>query len=116
MDLFGLKEHERQHQEGEKYIRQLYEQVAQLTIDLGETRVELRELQLEVEGKVSADEIDPSLVGLNEGIKRARVRLNEAQESAEESWNELSEGLGEALDDLREQWEDSSKNEGDSKD
>ncbi|MGB6424326.1 MAG: hypothetical protein WBF18_03540 [Solirubrobacterales bacterium] len=104
MDLFGLKDHEQQHEDLERHVRRLVEEVAQLTIDLGETRMQLRKLGLEVEGKVSVDEIDPALVGLNEGIKRAREQLGETQEAAEESWDQLSNELDTAVNDLREQF------------
>jgi chromosome segregation ATPase len=104
MDLFGLKDHEQQHKDLESHVRRLVEQVAQLTIDLGETRMQLRKLALEVEGKVSADEIDPALVGLNEGIKQARKQLEETQEAAEDSWDQLSDELDDAVDQLRGQF------------
>ncbi len=104
MDLFGLKDHAQQHEDLERHVRRLVEEVAQLTIDLGETRMQLRKLGLEVEGKVSVDEIDPALVGLNEGIKRAREQLGETQEAAEESWDQLSNELDTAVNDLREQF------------
>ena len=104
MDLFGLKEHEQQHKDLEKHVRRLVEQVAQLTIDLGETRMELRKLAIEVEGKVSTDDIDPALVGLNDGIKRAREQLSEAQEANEETWDQLSDDLEDAVEVLRQRF------------
>ena len=104
MDLFGLKDHEAQHKDLERHVRRLVEQVAQLTIDLGETRMQLRKLALEVEGKVSVDEIDPALVALNEGIKQAREQLGETQGAAEEAWDELSNELDDAVNELRRQF------------
>ena len=104
MDLFGMKEHEQQHKDLEKHVRRLVEQVAQLTIDLGETRMQLRELAIEVEGKVSTDEIDPALVGLNEGIKGAREQLSETQEANEETWDKLSDDLDDAVEVLRQRF------------
>ncbi len=38
VDLFGLKEHEARHDEAERQLRRLIEQLAQLGIDLGVTR------------------------------------------------------------------------------
>lgn len=104
MDLFGMKEHEQQHKDLEKHVRRLVEQVAQLTIDLGETRMQLRELAIEVEGKVSTDEIDPALVGLNEGIRQAREQLSETQEANEQTWDKLSDDLDDAVEVLRERF------------
>ena len=106
MDLFGLKEHEQRHEQVERHLRRLIEQVAQLTIDLGETRMQLRELALEVQGKVSADEVDPALVALNEGIQRAREQLGESQEAAEDAWDGLSDELDDAVRDLRARFAD----------
>lgn len=104
MDLFGLKEHDQRHEETERHLRRLIEQVAQLTIDLGQTRVELRKLKLELDEKVSADEVDPVIVGINEGLKRAREQLAETQDAAEEAWDELNEDLDETIEELRRSW------------
>ena len=75
MDLFGIKEHDQRHDEVERQLRRLIEQVAQLSIDLGVTRTELRRLALTVEGKVSEADVDPALIALDAGIKDARVKL-----------------------------------------
>ena len=54
--------------------------------------------------KVSADEIDPAIAGLNEGLRRAREQLAQTQAAAEESWDEFSGDLDETIEDLREIW------------
>lgn len=104
MDLFGRKEHDQQHAEIERRLRRLIEEVAQLTIDLGQTRMELRKLGLEVEQKVSADEVDPAISALNEGLKRAREQLTETQDAAEDAWDELNRDLSEAIEEMRRSW------------
>lgn len=101
MDLFGIKEHDERHDEVERHLRRLIEQVAQLSIDLGVTRTELRRLALTVEGKVSEADVDPALIDLNAGIKAARVKLAEAQGAAEENWAVVNEELTASLNDLR---------------
>ncbi len=101
MDLFGLQEHDDRHDEVERQLRRLVEQVAQLSIDLGVTRMQLRALSLEVAGKANEADIDPALLALNEGIKQARVKLDAAAVAADESWNELSDELSAAVADLR---------------
>ncbi len=101
MDLFGMKEHDERHDEVERHLRRLIEQVAQLSIDLGVTRTELRRLSLTVEGKVSEADVDPALLGLDAGIKDARVKLAEAQNAAEENWATVSDELATSLDTLR---------------
>ena len=107
MDLFGIKEHDERHDEVERQLRRLIEQVAQLSIDLGVTRTELRRLSMTVEGKVSDADVDPAIVALNEGIKEARVKLAAAQDAAEENWAAVNDELSEAIDALREEVADS---------
>ena len=98
MDLFGIKEHDAKHDEMERQLRRLIEQVAQLSINLGVTRTELRKLGLVVEGKVTEADIDPAFIAANEGIKAARVKLAEAQEAAEENWAKVNEELANSLE------------------
>jgi hypothetical protein len=75
MDLFGMREHDARHDEGERQLRRLIEQVAQLSIDLGVTRTDIRRLSLVVEGKVDDADVDEAIVALNERVKQARVKL-----------------------------------------
>lgn len=109
MDLFGIKEHDERHDEVERQLRRLIEQVAQLSIDLGVTRTELRRISLTVEGKVSEAGLDPAVVALNKGIKEARVKLAVTQEAAEENWGAVSDELVASLDALRTSLEDSER-------
>ncbi|NIR15616.1 MAG: hypothetical protein GWN86_17495 [Desulfobacterales bacterium] len=112
MDLFGIKEHDERHDEVERQLRRLIEQVAQLSIDLSMTRAELRALSNVVEGKVSAAEVDPAFVGLNEGIKDARVKLEETQQAADEEWGRINDELSASVEELRSQLETSEIEEG----
>ncbi len=107
MDLFGIKEHDERHDEVERQLRRLIEQVAQLSIDLGVTRTELRRLSLTVEGKVTEADVDPGIVALNEGIKQARAKLAATQQAREENWAAVNDELSEAIDTLREELADS---------
>ncbi|MCZ6460616.1 MAG: hypothetical protein O6705_00075 [Actinobacteria bacterium] len=107
MDLFGMKEHDERHDEVERQLRRLIEQVAQLSIDLGVTRTELRRLSLTVEGKVEDADVDPVIIELNDGIKDARVKLVAAQDAAEENWAAVNDELGDAVDALRKSMADS---------
>lgn len=101
MDLFGIKEHDARHDEVERQLRRLIEQVAQLSIDLSVTRTDLRRLGLVVEGKVSEADLDPSFAAVNEGIKEARVKLAEAEAAAEENWSTINDELSGAMDTMR---------------
>jgi ABC-type transporter Mla subunit MlaD len=101
MDLFGMKEHDKRHDEVERRLRRLIEQVAQLSIDLGVTRSDLRRLGLTVEGKVTEADLDPIIVDLNDGVRDARIKLAAAQDAAEENWAAVNDELGDAVDGLR---------------
>jgi len=103
MDLFGIKEHDERHDETERNLRRLVEQVAQLSIDLGVTRTQLRGLSLSVEGKVSEDDVDPALAALNDGIETARDKLAAAEEAAKENWAAANDELSGALASMREE-------------
>ena len=111
MDLFGIKEHDERHDEAERQLRRLIEQVAQLSIDLSMTRAELRALTNVVEGKVSTAELDPACIGLTEGVKEARVKLQEAQDAADEEWGRINDELTASVDALRSQLEDGESSE-----
>lgn len=102
-----MKEHDERHDEVERQLRRLIEQVAQLSIDLGVTRTELRRLSLTVEGKVEDADVDPVIIELNDGIKDARVKLVAAQDAAEENWAAVNDELGDAVDALRKSMVDS---------
>ena len=103
MDLFGIKEHEAKHDAMEQQLRRLVEQVAQLSIDLGFTRAQVRGLSLRVQGKVDAADVDPAVAALNEGIKEARVKLAAAKDAAEADWAALNDEVSKAVDKLREE-------------
>ena len=107
MDLFGIKEHDERHDEAERQLRRLIEQVAQLSIDLSMTRAELRALSNVVEGKVSTAELDPAFIGLNEGVKAARIKLKEAQDAADEEWGRINDELAASVEELRSELEGS---------
>jgi len=102
MDLFGIKGHDERHDEEDRLLRRLVEQVAQLSIDLGVTRTELRRLSLTVDGSVAEADVDPGIVALNEGVKEARIKLAEAQVAADENWAAVSDELSDAISSLRE--------------
>ena len=101
MDLFGIKEHDQRHDEVERQLRRLIEQVAQLGIDLSVTRTELRKLDLTVAGKVSEADLDPSFAEINSGVIEARKKLAAAQAAAEENWSTVNDELSNAMDILR---------------
>ena len=106
MDLFGIKAHEEEHRNTHLAVRRLVEQVSQLTINLGQTRMELRKLTLQVQGKVDIADVDPAIVGINLALADARVKLGEVAAAAEENWNTLSDELEVAIQELNEKSSD----------
>ena len=112
MDLFGIKAHEEEHRDAHLAIRRLVEQVSQLSIDLGQTRMEVRKLSLKIDGKIDADDVDPAMVGVNQAIADARVKLQEVAVAAEENWNTLSEQLEDAVDDVNDKASSLSEEDG----
>ena len=92
MDLFGGKEHDARHDETERQLRALAEQMAQLTIELGEARADIRRLQDDVEG---AGELDVD-------IADAKAKLGAATSATEEAWSELYPQLMRSLAKVRE--------------
>lgn len=102
MGLFGNdKEQDARLQALENHIRELTETVIQGGLDLVALRVAQINLQAQVEGKVSADEVDPAISALNEQLGVARDELSKAAAAAEDSWSTLRAGATEALDALR---------------
>ncbi len=101
VDLFGIREHEQQHEEFSRHIRTLYEEMARITIDIGALRADLTRVARDLEGKVSADEVDPALTGLDAGLSEARTGLAEAQASSEAAWTEAYGQLERSIADVR---------------
>lgn len=106
-DIFGVKAHEQQHQNAERVLRRLVEQVSQLSIDLGQTRMELRQQAMALQAldaaKIDSASLDPAWAQMDEAIKKARVWLAEAEQSLDDQWNETSARLQEAVDEMAEQ-------------
>ena len=103
-DIFGVKAHEEWHHNAERVLRRLVEQVSQLSIDLGQTRLELRRQALALESldaaKVSSASLDPAWAQMDDAIKKARSWLAETQQSLDDQWDETSVHLQEAVDEL----------------
>ncbi len=91
MDLFGSKEHDARHDDTERQLRVLAEQIAQLTIELGEARADIRRLQDDVAG---AGELDVD-------IADAKAKLSAATSATEEAWTELYPQLVQSLAKVR---------------
>ena len=98
MDLFGSREHDARHDEAERQLRELFEQVAQLTIELGEARSDITRLQAQLDSKVDAPDPD----ALDQDLADARAKLGAAKTASAEAWNEVYPQLATSLGKVRE--------------
>jgi len=102
MGLFGDdKRQDEQIAALEEHIRILTETVQANQVDLIEGRIALLALQAQINEKVSAADVDPTIVQLNEELTTARDQLDEATAAASESWATLQQGVRDAFETLR---------------
>lgn len=102
MGLFGDdKRQDEQIAALEEHIRILTETVQANQVDLIEGRIALLALQAQINEKVSAADVDPTIVQLNEELTTARDQLDEATAAASESWATLQQGVHDAFETLR---------------
>jgi hypothetical protein len=84
----------------EKHIRELTQTVHANQADLAETRIAILGLQAKVDEKISAADVDPSIVKLNEELATARQELEKTSAAASESWAKLQGGVNDAFKSL----------------
>jgi hypothetical protein len=102
MGLFGDdKRQDEQIAALEEHVRMLTETVQANQVDLVEGRIALLALQAQIDEKVSAADVDPTIVQLNEELTTARDQLEEASAAASESWATLQQGVRDAFETLR---------------
>jgi hypothetical protein len=85
----------------ESHVRMLTETVQANQADLAEGRIAILKLQAQVDEKVSASDVDPTIVKLNEDLAKARKQLDEASTAASDSWATLQKGVRDAFETLR---------------
>jgi hypothetical protein len=85
----------------EEHVRALTEAVQASQADLVEGRIAILKLQAQVDEKVSASDVDPTIVKLNEDLANARKELDKSSAAASESWATLQSGVRDAFDSLR---------------
>jgi len=86
----------------ESHVRTLTEIVQANQGDLAEGRIAILELQAQLGEKVSASDIDPTIVKLNEDLATARKQHEKSSAAASESWATLQGGVRNAFATLRE--------------
>jgi hypothetical protein len=84
----------------ENHIRKLTQTVHANQADLAETRIVILGLQARVDEKISAADVDPTIVKLNEELATARQELEKASTAASESWATLQGGVNDAFESL----------------
>ena len=85
----------------EEHVRVLTENVQANQVDLAEGRIAILGLQAKVDEKVSAADVDPTIVKLNQELGVARQQLEEASAAASESWRKLQGGVRDSFEKLR---------------
>lgn len=84
----------------ENHVRDLTETVQANQADLAETRISILGLQARIDEKVSAADVDPTIVKLNDDLATAREELKQSSAAASESWKTLQGGVNKAFDSL----------------
>jgi len=102
MGIFGNdKEQDARIEALEGHVRLLTEILQETQGDLARGRIAILALKAQVDEKVSAEDVDPTIVKLNEDLAVARKQLDKSSAAASESWNELQGGVREAFATLR---------------
>jgi predicted nucleic acid-binding Zn-ribbon protein len=109
MDLFGTKEHDARHDTVEQELRSLAEQLAQLTIELGEARADIYRLQVQLDTKIDAPDPD----ALDQDLADAKAKLGAAKVASGDAWNEIYPQLLTSLDKVRDAIDSAGKKEAD---
>ena len=85
----------------ERQLRRMTEQIGQLSVDLGATRMELLKTRVAVGEAVNAAEVDPIFGQLNESLREARAKLEASKAAADDAWTTLQDSSDDALDTMR---------------
>ena len=102
MGIFGNdKEQDERIDALETHIRILTETVQANQADLVKVWITILTLKAKVDEKVSASDVDPEIVKLNQDLATARAELDKASAAATESWGELQGGVRDAFQTLR---------------
>ena len=81
----------------ESHIRELTQVVQANQADLAESRISILAVQAKLDDKISASDVDPTIVKLNEDLAAARKELDRSAAAASDSWAELQSGVNDAF-------------------
>jgi hypothetical protein len=85
----------------EPQLRRLTEQVGELSIDLGVTRMQLLEARIEVSKSVKEADLDPMFGALNDSLDETRTKVAESKAAADDAWSTLQDSSADAIATLR---------------
>ena len=85
----------------ENHLRRLTEAVQQNQLDLAASQIRVLGLEAQIGEKVSAADVDPIVIDLNEKLGKAREVIEETSKVAEDSWVALQKGVREKVDILQ---------------
>ena len=85
----------------EDHVRTLTETVHANQVDLAAGHIAILSLQAKIDEKISATDVDPTIVKLNDELATARKELDKASAAASESWATLERGAQNAFESLR---------------
>ena len=102
MGLFADDKHQDERLDAlEAHVRDLTESTHQIQLDLASGRIAIIQLQAKIDEKISPEDVDPTLIELNDSLAEARKRSQEISAAAKESWATLQSGAREAFEKLR---------------
>ena len=85
----------------ERHVRVLTETIQANQVDLAGAWIAVLALQAQVDDKVSAADVDPTLGDLNKKLAEARRQLADVLAATSESWATLQGGVRESFETLR---------------
>jgi len=101
MGLFADDKHQDERLDAlEAHVRDLTESAHQIQLDLASGRIAIIQLQAKIDQKISPEDVDPTLIELNDSLAEARKRSDEISAAAKESWATLQDGVRDAFDKL----------------
>lgn len=110
MGIFGDDSRQNERLDAlEAHVRVLTEAVRNNQADLTACTIGLLSLADQVEGKVSADDVDPAIAELNQQLGEARADLESSSDAASESWATLQAGITESFETLRKSVQEASE-------
>lgn len=102
MSLFTTdKEQDARLDAVENHLRAMSEAVQQTQLDVMTVNISLIRLESNLGEKVSTEDVDASILSLNEQLGIAREEYEKTAAAAEESWVTLHDGAASALSTLR---------------